>query len=202
METTKRVISIYSEATPNPATMKFVLNKMLFARNHIDFQKKEDVDGCSPFADELFGFPFVKGVFISNNFVTVTKTAEADWNEIIPSLREFIRDYVSADKKVIHEEKIQVQETKREKLEGEQYSKEDEEIVNKIKEVLTQYVQPAVEMDGGSIVFRAYEDGVVKLGMQGSCSGCPSSTITLKAGIEGMMKRMIPEVTEVVADAM
>jgi len=154
IKTGNPVISIYTEMTPNPETMKFVANKLLYPGKSIDFP---DVETAKPsaLAIELFGFPFIKSVFIASNFVTLTKTADTDWNDVIP----------------------------------------------RIKELLENYVKPAVEMDGGAIQFRSYQEGVVNLMLQGSCSGCPSSMITLKAGIEGMMKRMIPEVREVVAEA-
>jgi len=197
---TQRVISLYSEATPNPENMKFVMNKMLYARNNVDFQSAEEVDGASPFADQLFGLPFVKGVFISNNFVTVAKKPDYDWNDIIPQIKEFIKGYLQDDNPIVNEALIA--ERKGEAQEAIIFSEDDAEIVEKIKGILEKYVQPAVEMDGGTIVFRNYKEGTVTLGMQGACSGCPSSTVTLKNGIEGMMKRMIPEVQEVVADAM
>jgi len=197
---TQRVISLYSEATPNPETMKFVMNKMLFARNNVDFQSVEEVDGASPLAAELFGFPFVKGVFISNNFITIAKKPNFEWNEIIPDIKEFIKGYLQDEKPIVNEALIA--ERKGEAQEAVTFSEDDAEIVVKIKDILEKYVQPAVEMDGGTIVFRNYKEGTVTLGMQGACSGCPSSTVTLKNGIEGMMKRMIPEVQEVVADAM
>lgn len=197
---TQRIISLYSEATPNPENMKFVMNKMLFARNNVDFQSAEEVDGASPMADELFGLPFVKGVFISNNFITIAKKPDFEWNEIIPEIKEFIKAYLQAEKPVVNETLIA--ERKGEAQDAITFSEDDAEIVGKIKDILEKYVQPAVEMDGGTIVFRNYKEGTVTLGMQGACSGCPSSTVTLKNGIEGMMKRMIPEVQEVVADAM
>jgi len=195
-----RVISLYSEATPNPETMKFVMNKMLFARNSVDFQSAEEVDGASPFAKELFGLPYTKGVFISNNFVTVAKKPGYEWNEIIPEIKEFIKAYLQEDRPIVNEEVV----AERKGAEAEQieFTGDEAEVVEKIKDILEKYVQPAVEMDGGSIVFKNYAAGKVTLGMQGACSGCPSSTVTLKNGIEGMMKRMIPEVQEVVADAM
>jgi len=135
-------------------------------------------------------------VFIASNFVTLTKTPETDWNDVIPTIRHFLKEYLEEGKPVINEDEIVVT-----KNDGNVIAADDNDVVKRIKELLENYVKPAVEMDGGAIQFRSYNDGVVNLMLQGSCSGCPSSMITLKAGIEGMMKRMIPEVTEVVAEA-
>jgi Fe-S cluster biogenesis protein NfuA len=151
----------------------------------------------SPLATELFGFPFIKSVFIASNFVTLTKTADTDWNDVIPAIREFLKEYLEEGKVVINEEEVASRKTESSNA----VHADDSDVVKRIKELLDNYVRPAVEMDGGAIQFRSYDDGVVNLMLQGSCSGCPSSMITLKAGIEGMMKRMIPEVKEVVAEA-
>lgn len=195
IKTGNPVISIYTEMTPNPETMKFVANKLLYPGKSIDFP---DADSAkpSPLATEIFGFPFIKAVFIASNFVTLTKTADTDWNDVIPSIRQFLKEYLEEGKAVINEEEIVVTKT-----DGNAIQADDDDVVKRIKELLDNYVRPAVEMDGGAIQFKSYDDGVVNLMMQGSCSGCPSSMITLKAGIEGMMKRMIPEVREVVAES-
>ncbi|MBS1946442.1 MAG: NifU family protein [Bacteroidetes bacterium] len=196
IKTGNPVISIYTEMTPNPETMKFVANKLLYPGKSIDFPDVESAKP-SPLAIELFGFPFVKSVFIASNFVTLTRLAETDWNDVIPTLRQFLREYLEEGKTIINEEEIVV--TKKES--GNSIAADDDDVVKRIKELLENYVKPAVEMDGGAIQFRSYNDGIVNLMLQGSCSGCPSSMITLKAGIEGMMKRMVPEVKEVVAEA-
>ena len=128
--------------------------------------------------------------------MTLTKTNETDWNDVIPSIRQFLKEYLEEGKTVLNEDEIVVV-----KKEGNTIDVEDDDVVKRIKELLENYVKPAVEMDGGAIQFKSYDDGIVNLMLQGSCSGCPSSMITLKAGIEGMMKRMIPEVKEVVAEA-
>jgi NFU1 iron-sulfur cluster scaffold homolog, mitochondrial len=195
IKTGNPVISIYTEMTPNPETMKFVANKLLYPGKSIDFP---DVETAKPsaLAIELFGFPFIKSVFIASNFVTLTKTVDTDWNDVIPTIRHFLKEYLEEGKAVINEEEIIVT-----KSDGNAIAADDTDIVKRIKELLENYVKPAVEMDGGAIQFRSYQEGVVNLMLQGSCSGCPSSMITLKAGIEGMMKRMIPEVREVVAEA-
>ncbi len=189
-------VSIYTEMTPNPETMKFVANKLLYPGKSVDFQ---DIDAAkpSPLALELFSFPFVKSVFIASNFVTLTKTIDADWEDIKPSIRQFLKDYLEDSKPIVNEDELPASVSS----EGNIVLSEDGDVVKRIKELLENYVKPAVEMDGGAIQFKSFDDGVVTLMLQGSCSGCPSSMITLKSGIEGMMKRMIPEVTEVVAEA-
>lgn len=193
LQTGNTIVSIYTEMTPNPETMKFVANKLLYPGKSIDFPEEKEATP-SPLAQELFVFPFVKGVFIASNFVTLTKTADTLWEEVIPNIRQFLKEYLEAGKAVIHEDLVQQPE------ETGTFSENDTEVVKRIKEMLENYVKPAVEMDGGAISFVDYQEGTVKLMLQGSCSGCPSSMITLKSGIEGMMKRMIPEVKEVVAE--
>ncbi len=196
IKTGNPIISIYTEMTPNPETMKFVANKLLYPGKSIDFPEAETA-GPSPLASELFGFPFIKAVFIASNFVTLTKMPETEWNDVIPSIREFLKQYLEDGKPLVNEEEVAA--LKPESTNEIELNESD--VVKRIKELLDNYVRPAVEMDGGAIQFRSYDDGVVNLMLQGSCSGCPSSMITLKAGIEGMMKRMIPEVKEVVAEA-
>jgi Fe-S cluster biogenesis protein NfuA len=183
--------------TPNPETMKFVANKLLYPGKSIDFQDEASASP-SPLAMELFSFPFIKSVFIASNFVTLTKANETeDWQDVIPSIKMFLKEYLEEGKPVVNEEDVAAMKSQS----SNEVNADDEDVVKRIKELLENYVKPAVEMDGGAIQFRSYEDGKVNLMLQGSCSGCPSSMITLKAGIEGMMKRMIPEVKEVVAEA-
>jgi NFU1 iron-sulfur cluster scaffold homolog, mitochondrial len=196
IKTGNPIISIYTEMTPNPETMKFVANKLLYPGKSIDFPDAE-LTGPSPLASELFGFPFIKAVFIASNFVTLTKTPDTEWNDVIPSIREFLKQYLEEGKPIVNEEEVAAMKP----ANTDEIELNESDVVKRIKELLDNYVRPAVEMDGGAIQFRSYDDGVVNLMLQGSCSGCPSSMITLKAGIEGMMKRMIPEVKEVVAEA-
>ncbi|MFY8127743.1 MAG: NifU family protein [Chitinophagaceae bacterium] len=191
------IVSIYTEMTPNPSTMKFVANRLLYPGKSIDFQDETQATP-SPLAKELFSFPFIKSVFIASNFITLTKTEEVeDWQDVIPSVKQFLKDYLEKGGIVVNEE--EVAKVKQEATNT--VSADDDDVVKRIKELLENYVKPAVEMDGGAIQFKSYNEGTVNLMMQGSCSGCPSSMVTLKAGIEGMMKRMIPEVKEVVAEA-
>lgn len=198
IKTGNPVISIYTEMTPNPETMKFVANKLLYPGKSIDFPDETSA-APSPLAKELFAFPFIKSVFIASNFVTLTKTSDTEeWQDVIPNVKLFLKEYLENGGVVINEEEII---NTRKQDASNTVQADDDDVVKRIKELLENYVKPAVEMDGGAIQFKSYSDGVVNLALQGSCSGCPSSMITLKAGIEGMMKRMIPEVQEVVADA-
>ncbi|MBX2931550.1 MAG: NifU family protein [Chitinophagaceae bacterium] len=198
IKTGNPIISIYTEMTPNPETMKFVANKLLYPGKSIDFQE-EGTATPSPLAKELFGFPFIKGVFIASNFVTITKTEDTEnWDDIIPSIKQFLKEYLENGGVIINEEEV----NENAHLDsGNVINADDTDVVKRVKELLENYVKPAVEMDGGAIQFKSYNNGVVNVMLQGSCSGCPSSLITLKAGIEGMMKRMIPEVKEVIAEA-
>ncbi len=197
IKTGNPVISIYTEMTPNPETMKFVANKLLYPGKSVDFPD-ESSSKPSPLAQELFSFPFIKSVFIASNFVTLTKTSDTeDWQDVIPTIKEFLKDYLEEGKAVVNEDELSFVKAES----SNEVHADDDDVVKRIKELLENYVKPAVEMDGGAIQFKSYEEGRVNLMLQGSCSGCPSSMITLKAGIEGMMKRMIPEVKEVVAEA-
>ncbi len=191
---------LYTEQTPNPESLKFVTNRMLY-RGTADFREEELAKEWSPLATALFELPFVKGVYICNNFVTVTKEVNYAWEDIMLKLKEFIKNYVENGGEIIKdgfdEAMAKVEE---ERGAGYEYTEDEAEMVKKIKELIDTYVKPAVEMDGGNIEFKSWEAGTVTLIMQGACSGCPSSTVTLKAGIEGMLKRMVPEVKEVVAE--
>jgi len=201
METAvKNPVMIYTEQTPNPESLKFVTNRMLY-KGTADFREAELAKEWSPIATSLFEFPYVKGVYICNNFVTITKEFNYNWEDVMLKLKEYIKNYVQDGKVILTDgfaeamEKIEA-----EKGVGYEYTGEEAALVKKIKELIDTYVKPAVEMDGGNIEFKSFDKGVVTVELQGSCSGCPSSSVTLKAGIEGMLKRMVPEVTEVVAE--
>lgn len=181
-------IEVYTETTPNPASIKFITNKVL-VKDSVDFPDAGSSEG-SAFAYELFRFSFVKAVFFAGNFVTITKTEGVNWDEISPILIEFIKGAVESEVEIVPhtvDESIGFIGT-------------ESEI--KIQQVLESYVKPAVEQDGGAIHFKSFENGVVTVILKGSCSGCPSSTLTLKSGIENLLKRLVPEVTEVVSEAM
>lgn len=193
---TPTVIEIYTESTPNPDSQMFVTNLHLLPNYVADFKTKESA-GESELAQRLFEIPFVSGVFISNNFVTITKKADYEWYEITPELREAIRSFIASGKAPVSKalfEKGNPHQATKSNNKGNEADPE-----TKIKELLDKYVKPAVEADGGHIAFRSFNEGIVNLALQGSCSGCPSSSITLKSGIEGLLKRMVPEVKEVVA---
>ncbi|MBH83872.1 MAG: NifU family protein [Flavobacteriales bacterium] len=196
---TKVPTSLYSEATPNPRVIKFTANRILVDQNIYEFNNKAEAI-ASPLALELFSFPFVESVFISNNFISVTKKDNnIEWSDIVLEMREFIRDYLVDGGVVINENALtkksisitQKEETKREFT----------SIEKKIADLLDEYVKPAVEQDGGFISLKNYDKGIVTVSLQGACSGCPSSTMTLKSGIEGLLKREMPnEIIEVIAD--
>ncbi|MFN3403454.1 MAG: NifU family protein [Cytophagaceae bacterium] len=187
----KKFINLYTESNPNPNSLKFVVDFLLVPES-VDFPNPQSAINC-PLAQDLFRFSFVKRVFFSSNFITITKSDDIEWEEIIPMLKSLIKGYLEEEKPLFTENKWPANDAAISATEG------DSEIVSKIKVLLDEYIRPAVEQDGGAINFHSFEDGIVKVELQGSCSGCPSSTITLKAGIENLLKKMIPEITEVIA---
>ena len=197
---TKSPVLLYTEQTPNPESLKFVTNRMLY-RGTADFREEELAREWSPIGSALFDLPYVKGVYVSKNFVTVTKEFNYAWEDIMLKLKEFIKQYVQDGGDIVKEGFAEAMaEIEAERGASYDYSEDDAEIVAKIKELIDTYVKPAVEMDGGNIEFKHFKEGVVTVILQGSCSGCPSSTVTLKSGIEGMLKRMLPQVKEVVSE--
>ena len=192
-------VTIYAEMTPNPRTMKFVANKyLLVPGDSAEFTNLAETKGFSPLAEALFQFPFVQGVFLAANFVTITINDTISWDYVQMELREFIKDHLQDGKDVLTKmpapksaPEIEENGVKKEYLPS--------EYDDAIRDLLDEYVRPAVENDGGAIDFLSYEDGKVSVVLKGSCSGCPSSTATLKGGIETLLKNHIPAVTEVVA---
>ena len=184
----KKIVNLYTESNPNPNSLKFVSDILLLPEGSVDYPNPQSAENC-PLALDLFRFSFVRRVFITANFITITKADDIDWYEITPMLKSLIKGSLEEGKPLF-----------REKIVIDEISPDDPEIVQKIKVMLDEYIRPAVEQDGGAINFKSYNEGVVTVTLQGSCSGCPSSTVTLKAGIENLLKRMIPEVTEVVAE--
>jgi Fe-S cluster biogenesis protein NfuA len=198
---------IYAEETPNPSSVKFVANKLLLVSGATAEYQTISETTFAPIAKQLFQFPFVKSIFIASNFVTITKHDAVMWEEIRDELRVFITDYLNKGNVVIEklpEKLIPKDNTFKETISvNTQHNVPTNEVENKIIEVLEQYIRPAVEQDGGQITFKELKDGIVTVQMRGSCSGCPSSTMTLKAGIEALLKRLLPnDVKEVVSEAM
>ncbi len=198
MQTASIPTIFYAESTPNPASMKFVSNRKLIEGTPIDFSSKEQTK-ASPLAAKLFSFPFVTGVFIASNFITISKTATVEWFDIQTEVREFLQDYLTQALPVLNARVV----TEKAELVAEADvigEKPTNEMDIKIAQILEEYIRPAVEGDGGAISFKSFKNGTVTVVLQGACSGCPSSTFTLKAGIEGLLKRLVPEVMEVVAE--
>ncbi|OAZ02930.1 NifU family protein [Flavobacterium succinicans] len=185
----KQPITVYGETTPNPAALKFVVSRML-TKTPIEY-KNIDQTSSSPLAQELFKFPYVKEVFIDENYVSVTKYEINDWQEITLELRTFIKQFIENGGTVIDESLLDIA-LKDEKIKDQNFDNLDE-TSQKIINILEEYVKPAVAADGGNIVFDSYDDqtDTVKVMMQGACNGCPSSTFTLKSGIENMLKSML-----------
>ena len=183
---------IQTETTPNPATLKFLPGRDVLAQGSADFKTADEAAQRSPLAGKLFGVAGVTGVFLGQDFVTVTKAEDKDWHLMKPALLGAIMEHFTSGAPTMTE----AAGTAHGAADG-----ENAELVNQIIELLDTRVRPAVAQDGGDIVFDRFEEGVVYLHMQGSCSGCPSSTATLKAGIENMLRHYIPEIVEVRAVA-
>lgn len=192
--TTNIPVMIYTESTPNPNTLKFVTNKALLLNDTVEFQSADETVEA-PLAKALFGFDAVTNVFITNNFVTITKTEDALWAEVMIPIKDFLKKYIDEGGIILTENFVKPTKTATNEV-----SDNDSDVEIRIKGALDKYVKPAVEMDGGNISFVKFEDGKLTLQLQGSCSGCPSSTVTLKQGIENLLKRFVPEVQEVVAE--
>jgi len=175
-------IHIYLESNPNPNSLKFVVNEMLIPEGlSFDFPDVESTSKA-PLAKELFSYPFVDRVFYMSNFITVTKKGDVEWLEIQGTIKNHIKKFLESGGFIIEVDEQQVAP-----------EQEETESVKKIRTILEEYIRPAVEQDGGAITFHSFRDGVVKVRLQGSCSGCPSSMVTLKAGIENLFKRMMPD---------
>lgn len=180
---------IQTEATPNPATLKFIPGKPVLSQGTLDFRAPRDA-AASPLASQLFGVPGVVGVFLGADFVTVTKSGDTEWQHLKPMILGAIMEHYLSGAPVLSG-------TGAGEDAAEDYDEADEEIVATIKELIETRVRPAVAQDGGDITFSSFRDGVVYLHMRGACSGCPSSTATLKNGIENLLRHFVPEVQEV-----
>ena len=181
---------IQTEQTPNPETLKFLPGKVVMEEGTAFYQNIDEA-GDSPFARRLFAIEGVGGVFFGSDFITITKNKSYDWQTMKPFILGGIIDHFNSNDKTVEKTTAKEGENSLEK------NADDSDIVKQIKELLDTRVRPAVAMDGGDIIYNDFEDGVVYLKMQGACSGCPSSTATLKMGIENMLKHYIPEVQEV-----
>lgn len=190
LEAQKKPVHLYLEANPNPNSLKFVVNFMLVEDGvSFDFPDQPSAEK-SPLAKELFNFAAVERVFVAANFVTVTKKSDILWENIQDHIRNQIKGFLETGQSVIARD-LDVDPL---------FDENDSETVKKIKGILDEYIRPAVEQDGGAIVFHSFQDGIVKVLLQGACSGCPSSTVTLKAGIENLLTGMLPEVKAVEAE--
>lgn len=198
-QTKKQPITVYGETTPNPAALKFVVNKML-TKTAIEF-KNIDQTSASPLAKELFKFPYVKEVFIDENYISVTKYESYDWQEITLEARTFIKQFIENGGTILDESLITAQ-VEQENTKMESFDTLDS-TSQKIISILDEFVKPAVQADGGNIAFESYDesDKIVKVILQGACNGCPSSTFTLKSGIENMLKSMLND-NEITVEAL
>lgn len=193
MSTTQVPVEVYAEMTPNPGVMKFVANKRILEGDSVEFHNIEEAKP-SPLASQLFHFPFVKEVFISTNFVAISKFDVIEWEEVTHEVRGFITEYLKDGKPVMTapvDIKETAQETPSNITEDIDPSNLDE-VETRIIEILEEYVKPAVAQDGGNIRYAGYENKIVRVQLQGACSGCPSSTMTLKNGILNLMQKMLP----------
>tara|TARA_B110000977_G_C10830171_1_gene397703 strand:- start:54 stop:674 length:621 start_codon:yes stop_codon:yes gene_type:complete len=203
MSENKIATTVYAESTPNPKVMKFVVNRAIVKGESVEFMNIDEAKN-SPLAMKLFHFPFVKEVFIARNFVSITKYEMMEWDELVMEIRGFIREFladggIALIEAAEHTSDKETSDTPAQVLD--QVKPEElNEIETRIVDILEEYVTPAVESDGGNIKFISFVDGKVSVLLQGACSGCPSSTLTLKQGIESILKKMLPTlVNEVVA---
>jgi len=196
MEIKRTPVSIYAEVTPNPAVMKFVANKMLIEQDSVEFKNIEEA-APSPLAKKLFHFPFVKEIFISGNYIAISKYNIVEWSDVTQEIRLFITDFLQAGNAVLTAPVVQKVISDKNET---QHNVPDEsnlgEIETRIVEIIDEYVTPAVAQDGGFIRFMGYENKIVKVLLQGACSGCPSSTATLKSGILNIMQSMLPTLVD------
>jgi NFU1 iron-sulfur cluster scaffold homolog, mitochondrial len=201
--------ALYAEMTPNPSTMKFVADRLLLTGGlQVEYQNKAEAKGSSPLAEELFNFPFVTNVFIANNFVTVTKDESLTWDMIVMQLREYMREWLMDNEVAVTTVPVHLMNRGAQRVSIDEQSSqatppapemEPSELDEAIQAILDEYVKPAVERDGGAIDFIGLKDKTVYVQMKGSCAGCPSSTATLKGGIENLLKAKFPEAIECVS---
>ena len=181
---------IQTEITPNPLTLKFIPGRKLLDKGTVEFKSSKDAESFV-LAKRLFNEGYISNVFVGEDFLSITKSQEVDWEVIKPNVLSIITDFLTSNEKISIKEKNKYKKVK--------YSKKEEEIIKQIEEILDQRIKPAVAQDGGDIQFVKFEGGIVFLEMRGACSGCPSSVLTLKSGIENMLKYYIPEIVSVEA---
>ncbi|MDA9103737.1 NifU family protein [Schleiferiaceae bacterium] len=193
----KRVpVSIYAEMTPNPKVMKFVSNKLLLQTDSAEFRNIEEAKP-SPLATKLFHFPFVKEVFISGNYIAIAKFDVIEWDDVAQEVRIFITEFLQEGEVAVNEDLLVPKQEEIQESNGPVLSGEDKsEVEQRIVDILEEYIKPAVAQDGGNIAFIAYKDKVVEVQLQGACSGCPSSTMTLKSGILSILQKMLPTLVD------
>jgi len=181
-------MNIVTEITPNPETLKFKVSKDLLKSNGIEFKRVEDAQE-NKFIEELFGIDGVKSIFVGSNFVSITKKTQAVWGQLKAKILIFLVDYLNSHEIIFNEKKIQI--------ENDDNNLIKDKTSKKIKDIIDAKVRPAVARDGGDIIFRNFKNGIVYLTLKGACAGCPSSTATLKQGIENLLKHYFPEVQSV-----
>lgn len=184
---------IQTEKTPNPNTMKFIPGEIVLESGSASFKSKEDAQGVSDLASVLFEIPDVEQIFFGNDFITVTKKEDSDWNMLKANVLTTVMEHYISGRPVMKGE------SRKTLNKADTSTEEDSDVVKQIKELIDTRVRPAVAEDGGDIIYQGFKDGVVYLELHGSCSGCPSSTVTLKNGIESMLKHYIPEIVAVEA---
>ncbi len=193
-------VSVYAEMTPNPVTMRYVSSRPLVPDGRLlEFLGPEEAEAVSPLAAHVFNLPFVTGVLIAGNFITVTRNNSVDWDLVQLELREYLQEYLNNDGRVVLADapaQALADANERATSHATAQGPDDEKIIR----ILEEYIRPAVEGDGGHIAFRSFNEGIVTVSLRGSCSGCPSSMVTLKQGIENLLKHEVPGVREVVAE--
>ncbi len=197
MEIKRVPVSIYAEMTPNPKVMKFVSNKLLLQSDSAEFRNIDEAKP-SPLATKLFHFPFVQEVFISGNYIALAKFDIVEWDDVAQEVRVFITEFLQDGGIAVDEEQLTpIQEEKAVQGSGPALNPEDlGEVEARIVDILEEYIKPAVAQDGGNIAFMAYKDKIVEVQLQGACSGCPSSTMTLKNGILSILQKMLPTLVD------
>ncbi|MEY2964143.1 MAG: hypothetical protein RL754_1404 [Bacteroidota bacterium] len=197
MEIKRVPISIYAEMTPNPKVMKFVCNKLLLEKDSVEFRNIDEAKP-SPLATKLFHFPFVKEVFISGNYIAIARFDIVEWDDVAQEVRTFILDFLQDGGVAVHEDQL-APAAPEDTTEGTEPAIRPEdlgEIEQRIVDILEEYIKPAVAQDGGNIAFIGYKDKIVEVQLQGACSGCPSSTMTLKSGILSILQKMLPTLVD------